>query len=213
MNKNISKFVGNLSDNIAKSISSPPGAIKGAVAKQASSIPAKKPISVAIAHAEKALREKWKYRLGAIGRKVNGVVEVDCYTLITSSLFWDETSGAISKVLAGSEAETILVNTNTQMAFDKAKNKGKITQETKFRPGTILFKPGHVGICVSETHTIEATAARGDDIRKELIRGGLQTWTHWFEDVNFDYTKTGTDVSRPEKISVFSDEQGRRRKV
>jgi hypothetical protein len=65
--------------------------------------------------------------------------------------------------------------------------------------------PGHLGICVSETHSIEATAAKKGGILKEPIRGGVHDWTHWFEDINFDYTCKDTDITVTEKVKVFFD--------
>jgi len=202
----INDFVSKHSANVANTVRQ-----KGTPAVSTATTPAQPnslmSISRAVAHAEKALQERWKYRLGAIGRKINGRVEVDCYTLITSVLFWDDALGSIGRVLIGSPAETILVKTNTQMAFNKATIKDRINNETIFRPGLILFKPGHVGICISETHSIEATPAGGSGIRKANIRGGLHTWTHWFEDVHFQYSQD--KISAPERITVFSERRSR----
>ena len=160
-----------------------------------------------VAHAKKALNEKWFYGWGTYGQlataaliesnirqypenaawKTYMTVAVgktrlcDCYGLVKSYLWWTS-DGANPKYNNAQDR-------NTAGAYNAAKEKGTLSNMPEI-PGIILYMQGHVGVYIGNGEFIELTGG-GVGARKGTIKNGVVTsgskFTHWFKDTFITY--------------------------
>lgn len=171
-----------------------------------------------VAHANRALKEKWWYVWGTFGQVLtSGLLESkasqypyynggskkaihakyigrrvsDCVGLIKGYCMWD--SGVDNPIYAAS------LDHNTGMMYNAAKVKGVISTIPD-RPGVCVYMSGHVGVYVGNGYVIECAGSRGA-IKTPLVNG--TPWTHWFECPFIDYGKSSTPntVEKPESNS------------
>lgn len=162
------------------------------------------------AHAEKALREKWYYGWGAYGQKATNALVTslvsqypsmntqwksymqkavtagtrlcDCYGLVKSYLWWVD-DNANPKYIG-------VHDTNTAGAYSKATEKGTLATLPEI-PGVILYMPGHVGVYCGKGRFIELQGGGVGAFEGKITNGKItkgSKFTHWFKDINIDYT-------------------------
>ena len=171
-----------------------------------------------VAHAEKALKEKWFYGWGSYGQKatvslveslvrqyvsmntrwksyMTGAVNAnsrlcDCYGLIKSYLWWSS-DNANPKYSSTQDR-------NTSMAYNAAKEKGPLSTLPEI-PGIILYMSGHVGVYCGDGRFIElmggGVGAYEGRIQDGRIAKGSK-FTHWFKDTFIEYSNTA-EVAPP----------------
>lgn len=154
-----------------------------------------------VAHAQKALSEKWWYVWGTFGNTLTesllaskikqypqynndalhrphlGQTVSDCVGLIKGYCMWND---ATDKPVYRADLDY-----NTGMMYNAAKVKGPIGTIPD-RAGICVYMQGHVGVYVGNGWVIECAGGKGA-IRTPVSGSGATRWTAWFECPFIDY--------------------------
>ncbi len=154
-----------------------------------------------VAHAQRAVKEKWWYVWGTFGNVLDeslmqakikqyprynnealhrphlGQTVSDCVGLIKGYCMWVD---ALDKPVYRTELDY-----NTGMMYNAAKVKGPIGTIPD-NPGICVYMQGHVGVYIGEGWVIECAGGKGA-IRTPLSGEGSTRWTAWFECPFIDY--------------------------
>ena len=160
-------------------------------------MPENKTAAGLVAHANRALKEKWWYVWGTFGQPLTqslldykakqyptynggaykathqkhlGQTACDCVGLIKGYCMWDDKQG---KPIYDSALDW-----NTGMLFDKATRRGPIATIPE-EPGLCVYQKGHVGVYVGGGWVIECAGGKGA-VKTPLTGPGATRWTHWF---------------------------------
>ena len=150
-----------------------------------------------VAHANRALKEKWWYVWGTFGQPLTqslldykakqyptynggankaihqkhlGQMVSDCVGLIKGYCMWDEKQ---DKPIYDSALDW-----NTGMVFGQATRRGPIGTIPD-EPGLCVYMKGHVGVYVGDGWVIECAGGRGV-VKTPLSGSGATRWTDWF---------------------------------
>ena len=154
-----------------------------------------------VAHAQKALSERWWYVWGTFGNTLTesllaskikqypqynndalhrphlGQTVSDCVGLIKGYCMWND---ATDKPVYRADLDY-----NTGMMYNAAKVKGPIGTIPD-RAGICVYMQGHVGVYIGNGWVIECAGGKGA-IRTPLAGSGATRWTAWFECPFIDY--------------------------
>lgn len=166
-----------------------------------------------VAHAQRALREKWWYVWGTFGNELTeplleqkarqyptynggqnkaihrahlGQTVSDCVGLIKGYCMWSDKQ---DKPVYRADLDY-----NTGMMYNAATVKGGICTIPD-RAGICVYMQGHVGVYVGDGWVIECAGGRGA-VRTPLSGQGATKWTRWFECPFIDY-KTANKPNKP----------------
>lgn len=169
-----------------------------------------------VAHAQRAVKEKWWYVWGTFGNVLDeslmqakikqyprynnealhrphlGQTVSDCVGLIKGYCMWVD---ALDKPVYRTELDY-----NTGMMYNAAKVKGPIGTIPD-KPGICVYMQGHVGVYIGEGWVIECAGGKGA-IRTPLAGEGSTRWTAWFECPFIDYGKAS---SKPDDTLKVGD--------
>jgi len=175
-----------------------------------------------VKHAEKALKESWYYLWGAYGQKatqayidsnikqypdnakwrvyVSAAVGknrvCDCYGFVKGFLWWTDDSGN-PKYSAAQDR-------NTLAAYNAAKEKGLLANMPEI-PGLVLYMTGHVGVYCGGGRFIECAGGGKGAVEGRIVGGKVtqgSRFTHWFKDVNVEYSIGGGGNSANNTVNV-----------
>lgn len=162
-----------------------------------------------VAHAQRALKEKWWYVWGTFGnvlteslldskaqqyptynggknkaihRKHLGQTVSDCVGLIKGYCMWNEKT---DKPVYRADLDY-----NTDMMYNAAKVKGPIGTIPD-KPGICVYMQGHVGVYIGDGWVIECAGGRGA-VKTPFAGDGATRWTAWFECPFIDYGKSSS---------------------
>lgn len=162
-----------------------------------------------VAHAQRALSEKWGYVWGTFGNvltkslldqkaaqypKYNGGAKKavlaskwlnhtvsDCVGLIKGYAMWDDAKDAPVYKAA--------YDVNTGGMYSKATEKGPLSTLPEL-PGVCVYMQGHIGVYIGGGWVIECKGGVG--VIKSPLRGaGAQPWTHWLKCPFITYAAAG----------------------
>lgn len=181
-----------------------------------------------VAHAQKALSEKWWYVWGTFGNVLTeslleskakqyptynggankaihqqhlGQTVSDCVGLIKGYCMWND---ATDKPVYRADLDY-----NTGMMYNAAKVKGPIGTIPD-RAGICVYMQGHVGVYVGDGWVIECAGGRGA-IRTPVSGSGATPWTHWMQCpfINYDAKEVEEDMSKylpyTAEMAVYDD--------
>lgn len=166
-----------------------------------------------VAHAQRALKEKWWYVWGTYGNLLDerlmqikikqyprynnealhrphlGQTVSDCVGLIKGYCMWVD---RLDKPLYRAELDY-----NTGMMYNAAEIRGPIGTIPD-KPGICVYMQGHVGVYIGDGWVIECAGGKGA-IRTPLSGPGATRWTAWFECPFIDYAQK----SKPKPASTL----------
>ena len=169
-----------------------------------------------VAHAQKALSEKWWYVWGTFGNTLTesllaskikqypqynndalhrphlGQTVSDCVGLIKGYCMWDDKT---DKPVYRADLDY-----NTGMMYNAATVKGPIGT-IPGRAGICVYMQGHVGVYVGNGWVIKCAGGRGA-IRTPLSGSGATRWTAWFECPFIDYGAAEQPSSESTELKV-----------
>jgi len=154
-----------------------------------------------VSHAQRALKEGWKYAYGTIGqiltetvlaqklkqypneiqknydliKKYIGQRTVDCVNLIKSYLWWDDKKDDPVYDVKYDKVDGVWMTADG--AFQVAKEKGPVSTMPDI-PGICVRYSGHIGIYVGNSEVIEARGTTYGVV-KTLLKD--RPWTHWLK--------------------------------
>ena len=160
-----------------------------------------------VAHAEKALSEKWGYVWGTFGLVLTNTLfeqklkqypqdvgnyrdfiisnwlnkrTADCVGLIKAYMWWDDEK---NDPIYNSKQDV-----DSDGMFNMAKEKGDISTLPEI-PGICLWKKGHIGIYMGNGRVIEARGTKYGVIQAPLKGTNSANWTHWLKCPFIEYVK------------------------
>lgn len=166
-----------------------------------------------VAHAQRAVKEKWWYVWGTYGNLLDerlmeikikqyprynnealhrphlGQTVSDCVGLIKGYCMWVD---RLDKPLYRAELDY-----NTGMMYNAAEIRGSIGTIPD-KPGICVYMQGHVGVYIGDGWVIECAGGKGA-IRTPLSGPGSTRWTAWFECPFIDYAQK----SKPKPASTL----------
>lgn len=155
-----------------------------------------------VAHAKKALSEKWGYVYGTIGQvlteailkqkqiqypdKINRYIDfirknwlgkrtADCVNLIKSYFWWNTAKNDVVYDIKYDKYEGTWMSADE--AFAKATEKGDIRTMPDI-PGICVRFPGHMGVYIGNGEVIEARGTAYGVVKTKLTD---RPWTHWMK--------------------------------
>lgn len=174
-----------------------------------------------VAHAQKALKEKWGYVWGTFGHVLTQTLldqklkqypegvgnfeafiklhwlnkrTADCVGLIKSFLWW--------------QGDNPSYNAKTDVSADGmytiAKEKGPINTMPEIL-GLCLWKKGHIGVYIGNGQVIEARGTKYGVIQSPLTGSGSAGWTHWLKCPFVEYVEVKKYMSWKEILEKVAN--------